>query len=158
MALCCYRMTVRAALIHKPTRRSRQHPLIRLARRFADIAGDCVARQSDAKLLDEADSGWLGHFEMGGPGHVIELVEVVRHHPKVDQPLEEFGQYGHPIVDSFQENRLAQEFRHELRNSPEKGRRRLKTRILGAITTEKEACPRFASEKRHPLPPCGNRR
>ena len=46
--------------------------------------------------LDQPPPFGLGHLEMGGPGHAIQLVQVVRHHPQVDQPLAQFGQHVGP--------------------------------------------------------------
>jgi hypothetical protein len=69
----------------------RQNNLVRLPHNLANIAANRVSRELGAELFDELDARFFGHLEMGGPGDAIELVEVVRHYPMVDEPLEKLG-------------------------------------------------------------------
>ena len=45
---------------------------------------------------------------MRGPGHTVELVQVIGHHPQIDQPAEKLGQHLDIIVDPPQQHGLIQ--------------------------------------------------
>ena len=76
--------------------------------RFADIPRHGIAGQPGAKLGHQRDAGREGHLEMRRPGHRVQLVQVIRHYPQIDQPLAQLGQHVGPIVDAPQQDRLVQ--------------------------------------------------
>ena len=49
------------------------------------------------------------HFEMGGTGDAVELMQVVGHHAQIDEPLAKRGLRFDRIVDSRQEHGLVQQ-------------------------------------------------
>jgi len=46
---------------------------------------------------------------MGRPRHRVQLVQVVGHHPQIDQPLTQFGQHVGPVVDPAEQHGLVQQ-------------------------------------------------
>ncbi len=72
-------------------KRSFQHVLVCRPRRVANIAWHGIAGQPGAKLANQLATKLLRHLEMRGPGHAVELVQVIRYHAQIDQPAEKLA-------------------------------------------------------------------